>query len=328
MMSNATRLLRVLSRTVLHAVPTILIVILVNFFLLQLAPGDAADVIAGESGFATPETMALIRERLGLDLPVAQQLLAYFGNLAHLSLGYSARYNMPVADLIAQRLPATLMLVITALVLAFVVGLLLGALMASTAGRVPDRAVAIIVSVLYSIPGFWIALMLIVLFSVKLGWLPSGGIETIGGGLSGLGFVLDRLRHLALPAVSLSLFFIAIYARVTRAAMLEVATLDFVRTARAKGLSRTRVALRHVLPNALLPVTTLAGIHAGGVLGGAVVVETVFSWPGLGRLAYEAVARRDYAVLLGILLLSSVVVIVINALVDLFQAWLDPRISA
>ena len=143
-----------------------------------------------------------------------------------------------------------------------------------------------------------------------------------------MGFVLDRLRHLALPAVSLSLFFIAIYARVTRAAMLEVATLDFVRTARAKGLSRTRVALRHVLPNALLPVTTLAGIHAGGVLGGAVVVETVFSWPGLGRLAYEAVARRDYAVLLGILLLSSVVVIVINALVDLFQAWLDPRISA
>jgi peptide/nickel transport system permease protein len=327
-MSNATRLFRVLSRTVMHAALTILIIILANFFLLQLAPGDAADVIAGESGFATPETMALIRERLGLDLPVAQQFLAYIGNLAHLSLGYSARYNMPVADLIAQRLPGTLILMISALVLAFVVGLLLGALMASTAGRVPDRAVAIIVSLLYSIPGFWIALMLIVLFSVKLSWLPSGGMETIGGGHSGFDFVLDRLRHLALPAISLSLFFIAIYARVTRAAMLEVATLDFVRTARAKGLARTRVALSHVLPNALLPVTTLAGIHAGGVLGGAVVVETVFSWPGLGRLAYEAVARRDYAVLLGILLLSSIVVIVINALVDLLQAWLDPRIGA
>jgi peptide/nickel transport system permease protein len=327
-MSNAIRLLGVLWRAIVHAVLTMLIVILGGFFLLQLAPGDAADVIAGESGFATPETMALIRERLGLDLPVGHQLLAYLSNLAHLSLGDSARYNMPVADLIAQRLPATLILVFTALALAFSLGLLLGTVMAATVGRLPDRAVAIVVSILYSIPGFWIALMLVVLFSVKLGWLPSGGMETIGGGYTGFAFVLDRLRHLALPAVSLALFFIAIYARVTRAAMLEVATLDFVRTAQAKGVSRTGVALRHVLPNALLPVTTLAGIHAGGVLGGAVVVETVFSWPGLGRLAYEAVTRRDFAVLLGILLLSSVVVIVINALVDLLQAWLDPRIGA
>lgn len=328
MTANLTRLLRVLWRALVHAVPTMLIVVLVGFFLLQLAPGDAADVIAGESGFATPETMALVRERLGLDLPVGHQLLAYLSNLAHLSLGQSARYDMPVADLIAQRLPATLILLFTALTLAFALGLLLGTVMASTVGRLPDRAVAIVISILYSIPGFWIALMLIVLFSVKLGWLPSGGMETIGGGHSGFGLVLDRLRHLALPAISLSLFFIAIYARVTRAAMLEVATLDFVRTARAKGVSRTWVALRHVLPNALLPVTTLAGIHAGGILGGAVVVETVFSWPGLGRLAYEAVTRRDFAVLLGILLLSSAVVIVINALVDLLQAWLDPRIGA
>ena len=170
--------------------------------------------------------------------------------------------------------------------------------------------------------------MLIVLFSVKLGWLPSGGTETIGAGYTGLEALVDRLRHLALPAMSLALFFVAIYARVTRAAMLEVAGLDYVRTARAKGLGPVRIALRHVLRNALLPVTTLAGIHAGGVLGGAVVVETVFSWPGLGRLAFEAVGRRDYGVLLGILLLSSAVVILVNMLVDLLQASLDPRIES
>jgi peptide/nickel transport system permease protein len=327
-MADPTRLTRALRRTALHAVPTMLAIVVLNFLLLRLAPGDAADVIAGESGFATPETMALLRRSLGLDLPILQQLLAYLGNLAHFSLGFSARYNMPVAELIAQRLPSTLLLMGSALTLAFLIGLLLGVFMALRAGTVLDRAIAVAVTLFYSIPGFWIALMLIVLFSVKLGWLPSGGTETIGAGYRGLEALTDRLRHLALPALSLALFFIAIYARVTRAAMLEVAGLDYVRTARAKGLGPVRIALRHVLRNALLPVTTLAGIHAGGVLGGAVVVETVFSWPGLGRLAFEAVGRRDYGVLLGILLLSSGVVILVNMLVDLLQAWLDPRIES
>jgi peptide/nickel transport system permease protein len=327
-MADPTRLLRILRRTALHAVPTMLAIVVLAFLLLKLAPGDAADVIAGESGFATPETMALLRRSLGLDLPLMQQLLAYLGNLAQFSLGFSARYNMPVAELIAQRLPATLLLMGSALTLAFLLGLLLGVLMAANAGTVLDRAIAVLVTLFYSIPGFWIALMLIVLFSVRLGWLPSGGTETIGAGYTGLESLVDRLRHLALPATSLALFFVAIYARVTRAAMLEVAGLDYVRTARAKGLGPVRIALRHVLRNALLPVTTLAGIHAGGVLGGAVVVETVFSWPGLGRLAFEAVGRRDYGVLLGILLLSSAVVILVNMLVDLLQAWLDPRIES
>jgi peptide/nickel transport system permease protein len=327
-MLNAMRLLRVLVRTALHALPTVLAIVVLGFLLLKLAPGDAADVIAGESGFATPETMAAIRRNLGLDVPVLQQLLAYLGGLAQFNLGFSARYNMPVADLIAQRLPATLLLMGAAISLAFLVGVLLGAAMATTAGTWVDRLIAAIVTLFYSIPGFWISLMLIVLFSVKLGWLPSGGTESIGSGYTGVQAAVDRLRHLALPAVSLALFFIAIYARVTRAAMLEVAHHDFVRTARAKGVRRRRVALRHILPNALLPVTTLAGVHAGGVLGGAVVVETVFSWPGLGRLAFEAVGRRDYTVLLGILLLSSLVVVLINTLVDLLQAWLDPRISS
>lgn len=169
--------------------------------------------------------------------------------------------------------------------------------------------------------------MLILTFSVKLGWLPSGGDSTIGSSLTGFAAFLDRLRYIVLPALSLALYFLAIYARLTRAAMLEVKSQDYVRTARAKGVSPIRLTTRHILRNALIPITTMAGMHIGGLLGGAVVVETVFSWPGLGRLAFEAVMARDFSVLLGILLLSSLVVIIVNAAVDLLQAWLDPRIG-
>ncbi|HRJ69557.1 MAG TPA: ABC transporter permease [Beijerinckiaceae bacterium] len=326
-MTSGRRLLRVLGRNLLAAVPTVLAIVILNFFLLRLAPGDAADVLAGESGAATAETMAMLRQRFGLDLPVLAQLQTYLGNLAQGSLGFSPRYNMPVMTLILQRLPGTLMLMGMALAVAIALGLAVGTVMALNAGRWPDRLLSVISLLFYSIPGFWIGLMLIVAFSVKLGWLPSGGAETIGANLSGLDYVLDRLRHMLLPAVSLALFYVAVYARLTRAAVLEVAAQDYVRTARAKGLSAFAVGTRHVLRNALVPVTTLAGMHIGGILGGAVVAETVFSWPGLGRLAFESVLRRDYNVLLGVLLLSSILVIVANLIVDLIQAWLDPRIE-
>jgi len=324
---DSRRLLRVLRRTLLQAVPTVLGIVVLNFLLLQLAPGDAADVMAGEYGVATEETMVMLRQRFGLDLPLLQQLLAYLGNLAQFSLGFSPRYGMPVSELIGQRLPATLLLMGLALALALVVGIALGTAMAMTAGRWPDRTLSVISLIFYSVPGFWIGLMLIVLFSVKLGWLPSGGQESIGAGLTGIAWIGDRLKHMILPATSLALFYIAIYGRLTRAAVLEVASQDYVRTASAKGLSPLSVTMRHVLRNALLPVTTLAGIHFGGILGGAVVVETVYSWPGLGRLAFESVMRRDFNVLLGVLLLSSLLVILANTLVDLLQAWLDPRIE-
>jgi peptide/nickel transport system permease protein len=199
--------------------------------------------------------------------------------------------------------------------------------MAAFAGRWTDRILSVLTLIFYSVPGFWIGLMLIVLFSVKLGWLPSGGAETIGSDRIGPAAWLDRARYMVLPAMSLSLFFVAIYARLTRGAMLEVWSQDYIRTARAKGLGTVAVVTRHVLRNALLPVTTMAGIHLGGLMGGAVVVETVYSWPGLGRLAFEAVMGRDFHVLLGILLLSSLLVLTVNALIDLLQAWLDPRIE-
>lgn len=326
-MSLANRLFKSLRRTVIQAIPTMAVIILLSFFLLQLAPGDAADVLAGESGSATAETMKAWREHFGLDQTVLQQFINYLDNLAHLSLGFSPRYGMPVADLIMQRLPGTLLLMVLAQGLAIVIGIALGAIMATFVGRLPDRLISILSLIFYSVPAFWIGLMLIVVFSVKLGWLPSGGSGTIGRRLTGMDAVIDKLRYIALPALSLALFYVAIYARLARASILEVLSQDFVRTASAKGLGKTRIILVHVLRNAMIPVTTIAGIHIGNLLGGAVVIETVYSWPGLGRLAFEAVMGRDFAVLLGVMLLSSMVVIAANALVDLIQAWLDPRIE-
>ncbi|MEW9538048.1 ABC transporter permease [Agrobacterium radiobacter] len=326
-MSNSKRILSQARRVAIQAIPTVLGIVILNFFLLQLAPGDAADVLAAEAGSATVETMAEIRNRFGLDLPVLHQLMNYLGNLAQFSLGFSPRYGMPVADLIGQRLPGTLALMGAALGIAIFVGVFLGSIMALFSGKLPDRIISIGSLIFYSVPGFWIGLMLILTFSVKLGWLPSGGDSTIGSSLTGFSALLDRLRYIVLPALSLALYFLAIYARLTRAAMLEVKSQDYVRTARAKGVSPTRLTTRHILRNALIPITTMAGMHIGGLLGGAVVVETVFSWPGLGRLAFEAVMARDFSVLLGILLLSSLVVIIVNAAVDLLQAWLDPRIG-
>jgi peptide/nickel transport system permease protein len=285
-------------------------------------------VLAAESGAATAETMAATRARLGLDLPLLDQFLNYLWHLLHLDLGFSAKFGVPVLEVILDRLPATLLLMVTALVFALLVGLAAGFVMALKPGSLLDRAISVAALLFYSVPSFWGALMLIVIFSVQLGWLPSSGYQTIGFEGSGLELALDMARYLVLPALSLSLFFIAIYARLTRASMLEVYGQDYVRTAVAKGLPPGRIAWRHVLRNALVPVTTVAGIHFGILLGGAIVTETVFAWPGLGSLAFQAVFARDFAVLLGILLMSSVLVIVINIATDLLHAWLDPRVEA
>jgi peptide/nickel transport system permease protein len=215
-----------------------------------------------------------------------------------------------------------------ALAFAFSAGLVLGVLAARRVNGWPDTLISTLGLVFYAIPSFWLGLMLIVLFSVKLAWLPPGGFESIGQGLTGLAHVLDVARHLVLPILSLSLIFLAIYLRLMRASMLEVMTLDFVRTARAKGLSEGHVLRRHVLRNALLPMVTFVGLQFSTMLGGSVVVESVFSLPGLGRLAFESVVQRDLNTLLGIVLVSAMLVIVVNFIVDLLYAKLDPRIAA
>lgn len=327
-MSDYRTIRRTVCTTFIQAVATMLGVVVLNFFLLKLAPGDAADVLAAESGAATTETMTALRARFGLDDPLPSQLGAYLNNLVHLSLGYSPRYGMPVAELIGQRLPGTLALMLCALVIALASGSFLGSLMATFSGRLVDRVVSIATLLSYSIPGFWISLILILIFSVELGWLPSGGDHTIGAQLNGLPALLDKARHMTLPVISLALFYLAVYARLTRASMLKIKSQDFVRTARAKGLSPLRVTTRHVMRNALIPVTTIAGVHVGGMLGATVVIETVYSWPGLGRLALEALMARDFSVLLGILLVSSFLVVAANATVDLLQTRIDPRIGA
>lgn len=326
-MSRRARWQTILRRTAWQALPTVVGIVILNFFLLKQMPGDAADVIAGEAGSATPETMTMLRAKFGLDQPVLVQLWTYLNHLAHFSLGYSPRYDMPVMQLILSRLPNTLLLMGVALLLALVTGVVLGTVMAHWAGKWPDRVLSVLALLLYSTPGFWIGLLTIVLFAVRLGWLPSGGNVTIGASLHGYAYVVDVAKHVLLPAATLATFFVAIYARITRAAMIEVQRLDFVRTAQAKGLHPWRVTVRHVLRNALMPLTTLVGLHFGTLLGGAAVTETVFSWPGLGRLALDAVLARDFSVLLGVLLLSSLLVIIANVLVDLLQAWLDPRVN-
>ena len=312
----------------IRAVPTAVGVIVLNFVLLQMVPGDAVDALVAEAGSATAETTALLRQQYGLDKSSLAQFGDYIGQLAHLSLGDSPRYGIPVLDVITQRLPNTLLLMGLALVISLAVGVGLGVVMALWKGKWPDRVLSSIAFVLYSTPGFWIGLMAIVLFAVKLEWLPSGGDGTIGTGLTGADKFFDKLQYAILPALTLASFFIAIYARLTRASVLEVLTQDYVRTARAKGLSPWRITWRHVLRNALLPLTTVAGAHLGGLLGGAAVAETVFGWPGIGRLTLEAVQAREYKVLLGILLMSSFIVIAANILVDLLHARLDPRIAA
>ena len=318
---------RYIVRRLLQSIPAIFGIIVINFFVLHLAPGDAADVLAGEAGAATEAYMEQLRETFGLDQPLYVQLYEYVANILQLNLGYSFRHNMPVFDLIVDRLPATLWLMLSAIFLAISLGILLGVTSARFVNTMIDRVNSVLALLCYSTPVFWIGLMMIVLFSVNLRWLPSGGFETIGAGYTGIDRLLDILAHTLMPALSLSLFYLAVYARLMRASMLEVYRLEFVTTAYAKGLSPTRVAFKHVLRNALLPVVTMAGLHLGALLGGAVVVEVVFSWPGIGRLAFDAILQRDFNLLLSVLVLSSVLVILANLAVDLIYAWLDPRIE-
>ncbi len=321
-----TELIFLIGRKLGLALVYAFVIAVVNFLLLHMIPGDLADVIAGESGAATPEYMEQLRSRFGLDQSVGVQLYRYLVQLAQLDLGFSFRYNMPVSELILERLGPTLLLMSTSLIVAIVVGVVLGVLSARKVNGWLDSAVAVLALVAFATPVFWSGLMAIVLFSAELGWLPSGGFETIGANLSGFERAMDIARHMVMPVFALFLFFMAAYTRLMRASMLEVLSQDYVTTARAKGLSERTVVFKHALRNALLPIVTMIGLQMGALIGGSVLVETVFAWPGLGRLAFEAVFQRDVNVLLGILYVSSLVVLASNILVDVAYVLLDPRI--
>ncbi|MBO1015726.1 ABC transporter permease [Achromobacter sp. SD115] len=316
-----------LMRRVVQGLLVLALIAVINFLLIRAAPGDPATVMAGEAGAADEVFMAQLRERFGLDKPLPQQLANYLGHAARLDLGESYRQQRPVMSLIAERLPATLLLTMTAFVISLSAGVALGAWTSARAGTWVDSLVSTLSMLFYATPLFWLALMAVLLFSVKLEWLPGFGFETVGAGYSGLARAADIARHLALPAATLALFYMAVYARMTRTSMLEVAQMDFVKTARAKGLSPRRIQRHHILRNALLPVITLAGIQAGSMVGGTVLIETVFAWPGIGRLMFDALVQRDYNLLLGTFLITAALAVAFNIVTDLLYTLADPRIE-
>ncbi|WP_349359284.1 ABC transporter permease [Stappia sp.] len=316
-----------LGRRLVKAVFILLAIVILNFLLVHAAPGDPAMVMAGEAGAADEEFVAQLREQFGLDRPLHEQLVSYVGNVAQGDLGFSYRQQRPVWDLMMERLPATLVLTLSAFVLALVGGVLMGTLAAMNVGRWGDTAITVIALLSYATPIYWVGLMLALLFSVNLGWLPAFGYETIGANLTGFARVWDIVQHMILPVVTLGLFYMAVYTRLTRASILEVRDMDFVKTARAKGLREGPIVARHILRNAILPVITFAGIQAGHLIGGSILIETVFAWPGLGRLAFDAVLQRDYQVLLGIFFITSVLVIVFNIITDILYSLVDPRVE-
>ncbi|KNY24297.1 ABC transporter permease [Methylobacterium sp. ARG-1] len=321
------RLARFLGYRLLLAIPVVLGIVVLNFFLIHLAPGDAASVLAGESGAASPEYMEQLRHKFGLDQPLATQFGVYLLNMLHLDLGYSFRNDSPVGSLIVDRLWPTGLLMLTAFAAALLIGTLLGLVAATGRNSWRDAVISLVSLVAYATPGFWLGLMMIVVFAIRLGWLPTSGYDTVGADNEGWDEVWDVGRHLVMPAVALALFYLAVYARVMRASVLEQVGMDYVTTARAKGQTEARVMTGHVLRNALLPVVTMAGVQAGNLIGGSIVVETVFGWPGVGTLAFNALQSRDLNLLLGIFFVSACLVVVINLAVDLVYVCLDPRME-
>lgn len=319
--------LRVTLIRVFYASLLLVAVLVLNFSLMHAAPGDVADTIAQASGGADPEALEQIRKDYGLDKPFLVQLGTYIGKVLRFDLGYSFFYNDKVTSLILQKLPATLLLVISAQLLALIVGVVLGVFSARRPNGILSHFVTLLALFGYSAPVFWTGILFLISFSLYVPLFPVGGMRdvTIEGGF----FVraIDIARHLVLPMITLASIFLALYSRLSRATMMEVLGSDYVRTAKAKGLTTRQVVYKHALKNAMSPVITLAGLQLSAVVSGAVLVETVFSWPGLGTLAFSSIIARDTPMILGILFFSALVVVVGNLLTDLALRLVDPRVG-
>jgi len=320
--------LKLIGRRAISSIPVLLIVVIGTFFLLELAPGDAVDAYIVSIGGGDAALTEQLRQTYGLNQSPLNRLWLYLTSLLRFDLGWSVGFNRPIIDLILERIPNTFYLMGSATGLAFVLGTVLGIVAGARIGSPRDRVLSIGSLALYAIPNFWLGLVLSIVFAVQLRWFPTSGIETIASGKEGLARFLDIAWHLVLPVSALAMIYLALFLRVMRAGMAEVWRQDFVRAARAKGLSRRRIVLRHVARNALLPVVTMLGLQAASILGGSVVIESVFAIPGFGRLAQEAVAMRDAPLLMGIIVVSAVLVVLVNMIVDLVYAFLDPRVGA
>lgn len=321
-----------LVRRLAWTVPLVLGVATVVFFILHLAPGDPASYYAGPG--VSAESIEQVRRNMGLDQPVHVQYVRWMGSMLRGDFGVSLARNQPVRSVVGQALPNTLILTLTALFLAFLGGVLVGVVQAVRHNTLTDRALSLGSLFFYSMPSFWLALMMILVFSVYARnvwgwslWFPASGMVSVDhAALSLEGQVRDRIRHLVLPSLSLALVLAAGIARYTRGSMLEVIRQDYMRTARAKGLPRRTLILRHALRNALLPVITLLGLYLPFLFSGAVVIETVFAWPGMGKLMVDAVFQRDYPVVLAGTFLLTLTVVAGNLVADLLYAVADPRI--
>lgn len=312
---------------IIKALLVLVSVIVINFALVRLAPGDPVSVIAGEAGASDAKFVADLREEFQLDKPIHVQLVTYLSNVASGDLGYSYRQRRPVLELIWERLPATLLLTGSAFLFSILVGVAFGTLAGLKRGTWSDNGIMLLCLLFYALPVFWLGLVLVLIFSVWLKWLPAFGMQTLGFQGDWMAQVGDILRHLILPCITLGAYYVALYTRVMRSSIADVATSDFIKTAYAKGLSKSRIVGAHMMRNAALPIVTLAGIQAGQLIGGSIVVETVFAWPGIGRLALDSLLQREYAVLMGVFIVTSVMVIVLNIITDMILAIVDPRIK-
>jgi len=308
----------------LQVFPVLLVVVVLNFTLIHLAPGDISGLLAGES--ADPAYLAGVRAQYGLDQPYIVQLWRYIATVASGDLGLSFRTHQPVLWEVLQRTPATLLLVGTALTCSIVVGTTIGAWIARKPGGWLDQIISLVSISLFSIPVFWLGLMLILIFAVWNRWLPTSGMKTPGGPREGLAMVTDVLRHLVLPALTLAAAWVGQYVRLSRSAVQAVLAESYITTVRAIGFPERRVLLHYALRNALLPVITVFGLQLGLVLAGATLTETLFSWPGLGRLIYDAILARDTPVIMGAFVMMSFSVALASFATDIAYAALDPRV--
>lgn len=315
-----------LTQRLANAVALLLAVLVLNFCLIHLAPGDPVQVIAGEMGGASPEVVAELRAKYGLDHSLLEQLFTYLGKVITGDFGYSYYFNEPVLYLIAQRLPATLYLTSCALIIAVLIGTLLGIISARRPNGLFSHAVTIFSMIGYAAPIFWTGLMMLLLFGSVWPILPVAGMADVVNPKSGFAYALDVGRHLVLPSLTLGVVFLAQYSRLARVNMIDALSADYVRTARAKGLPEVVVIGKHALRNTLIPIVTVVGLQFGNLFAGAVLVETVFSWPGMGRLVFDSILRRDYPTLMAVLFFSAMMVMIANILTDLLYRWIDPRI--
>jgi ABC-type dipeptide/oligopeptide/nickel transport system permease component len=316
---------RYLIRRIILVIPTILAVILINFSLIHLAPGDPITLLTGTME-ASPEYIQAMTEKYGLDKSLPEQLVIFLSNIFRGDFGKSIKYDRPVLELIFSRLPATLLLMGTAVTLSIVIGLLLGIISARNPYSLTDNIATSFSLFARSLPIFWLAQIILLLFAFYLGWFPTGGMTDLRHTYTGIAYVFDVLRHLFLPALTICLLRMAVTTRLTRTSMIEVLSQDYIITAKAKGVSERRILLKHALRNALRPVITITGISLGTIIAGATMTEIVFSWPGIGRLVYEAVLDRDYPILMGMYIFIALSIIIANFITDIVYAIYDPRV--